>query len=318
MALWGKSDTLASAPKYVTRKAKFTLDKVSSSADTIDLSQANTNFATGDGVVYTGASGIGLTQGTSYYVIRQDDNTIKLSDTEAHAKAGTNAVNLTAGATGAIGYLQRNVEGNEATGASGATGSAHQISTAGDHNYNGRDLYFVDGNEAQQAENRARGLKVPGWTNYRSYTDANGNVRHKSEVLVAMSAYSGATGVGTYQAQTGDASDDTQLVDATVSITAQPSNASVTHPATASFTVTAAITGAGSLTYQWQVQEGGSGAWANVSRGSGGTTATYTTGVTQVAASGTVDSNGDKYRCVVGASTGNTDVTSNAVTLTVL
>ena len=319
MALWGKSDTLASAPKYVTRKAKFDVQAdVSSSGDTIDLSDLNTNFATGDGVVYTGASGIGLTQGTSYYVIRQDDNTIKLSDTEAHAKAGTNAVNLTAGATGAIGYLQRNVEGNEATGASGATGSAHQISTAGDHNYNGRDLYFVDGNEAQQAENRARGLKVPGWTNYRSYTDANGNVRHKSEVLVAMSAYSGATGVGTYQAQTGDASDDTQLVDATVSITAQPSNASVTHPATASFTVTAAITGAGSLTYQWQVQEGGSGAWANVSRGSGGTTATYTTGVTQVAASGTADSNGDKYRCVVGASTGNTDVTSNAVTLTVL
>ena len=319
MALWGKSDTLASAPKYITRKAKFNAQAaVSSSDDTINLTNANTNFATGDGVVYTGASGIGLTQGSTYYAIRQDDNSIKLSDTEAHAKAGTNAVNLTAGATGAIGYLQRNVEGNEATGASGATGAPHQISTAGDHNYNGRDLYFVDGNEAQQAENRARGLKVPGWTNYRSYTDANGNVRHKSEVLVAMSAYSGATGVGTYQAQTGDASDDTVLVDATVSITAQPSNASVTHPATASFTVTAAITGDGSLTYQWQVQEGGSGAWANVSRGSGGTTATYTTGVTQVAASGTVDSNGDKYRCVVGASTGNTDVTSNAVTLTVL
>jgi hypothetical protein len=71
------------------------------------------------------------------------------------------------------------------------------------------------------------------------------------------------------------------------------------------------------LTYQWQVQEGGAGSWTNVSRGSGGTTATYTTGVTQVTASGTADSNGDKYRCVVGASTGNTDVTSNAVTLTV-
>ena len=239
--------------------------------------------------------------------------------TEAGAKAGATGINLTAGATGAIGYLQRNVEGNEATGASGATGSAHQISPAGDHNYNGLDLYFVDGNEAQQAENRARGLKVPGWTNYRSYTDANGNVRHKSEVLVAMSAYSGATGVGTYQAQTGDASDDTVLVDATVSITAQPSNASVTHPATASFSVTAAITGAGSLTYQWQVQEGGTGSWTNVSRGTGGTTASYTTAATIVpGASGaaTTDSNGDKYRCVIGATTGVTSVTSDPATLT--
>jgi hypothetical protein len=318
MALWGKTDTLASAPKYVTRKAVFDAQsKVSSSGDTIDLSDANTNFSTGDGVVYTGASGIGLTQGTAYYVMRQTDNKIKLATTEAGSKAGATGINLTAGATGAIGYLQRNTEGNEATGASGATGSSLQFSPAGDHIYNGRDLYFIDADEAQQAENIARGLKVPGWTNYRSYTDANGNVRHKSEVLVAMSAYSGATGVGTYQAQTDDASDDAVLVDATVTITAQPSNATRVAPATAQFTVAASLSGAGTLTYQWQVQEGGAGSWTNVSRGSGGTTATYTTGVTQVAASGSADSNGDKYRCVVGASTGNTDVTSNAVTLTV-
>lgn len=317
MALWGKTDTLASAPKYVTRKATFTLDKVSSSADTIDLTNANTNFATGDGVVYTGASGIGLTQGSTYYAIRQDDNSIQLSDTEAHAKAGTNAVNLTTGASGAYGYLQRNVEGNEATGASGATGSAHEISTAGDHNYNGRDLYFVDADEAQQAENRARGLKVPGWTNYRSYTDANGNVRHKSEVLIAMGAYSGATGVGTYQAQTGDNSnDDSVLIDSTPTITVQPEDASVTAPATATFTVEATMTGAGTLTYQWQIQQSGSGSWANVSSGTGGTTDTYTTGTTAVAA-GSGATNGDKYRVIVGTSTANTNATSDAVTLTV-
>ena len=125
MALWGKTDTLASAPKYVTRKAVFDAQsKVSSANDTIDLSDANTNFSTGDGVVYTGASGIGLTQGTAYYAMRQTDNTIKLATTEAGAKAGATGINLTAGATGAIGYLQRNTEGNEATGASGATGSS--------------------------------------------------------------------------------------------------------------------------------------------------------------------------------------------------
>ena len=131
-----------------------------------------------------------------------------------------------------------------------------------------------------------------------------------------MSAYSGATGVGTYQAQTSDATDDTVLVDATVTITAQPEDASVTAPATAEFSVTAAITGEGSLTYQWQIQQSGAGAWANVATGSGGTTDTYTTAATAVAP-GSGPTNGDKFRCIVGASTGNTDVTSDAVTLTV-
>ena len=308
MALWGKTDTLASAPKYVTRKAVFDAQaKVTSATDKIDLTNANTNFATGDGVVYTGASGIGLTQGTTYYVMRQTDNTIKLATTEAGAKAGATGINLTAGATGAIGYLQRNTEGNENT----AVGN-------GDHTYNGRDLYFIDADEATQAENIARGLKVPGWTNYRSYTDANGNVRHKSEVLVAMSAYSGATGVGTYQAQTGDASDDAVVIDSTPTITVQPVNRTVTAPATATFSVTATMTGAGTLTYQWQIQqssESGS-TWNNVATGSGGTTASYTTAATAVAP-GSGPTNGDKFRVLVGTSTANTNAISNTVTLTV-
>jgi hypothetical protein len=319
MALWGKTDTLASAPKYVTRKAVFDAQaKVSSANDTIDLTDANTNFSTGDGVVYTGASGIGLTQGTAYYVMRQTDNTIKLAITEAAAKAiGATGVNLTAGATGAIGYLQRNTEGNEATGASGATGSSLQFSPAGDHIYNGRDLYFIDADEATQAENIARGLNTPGWTNYRSYTDANGNVRHKSEVLITVSAASGATGVGTYQAQTGDASDDTVLVDGTITIGTQPANTSVVATNTATFSVVATLAGAGSLTYQWQVQESSESGttWTNVSTGSGGTTATYTTGSTAVAP-GAGATNGDKYRCIV-SSTGSTSVTSSVATLTV-
>jgi hypothetical protein len=303
MALWGKTDTLASAPKYVTRKAVFDAQsKVSSANDTIDLSDANTNFATGDGVVYTGASGIGLTQDTTYYAMRQTDNTIKLAPTEAGAKAGATGVNLTAGATGTVGYLQRNVEGNEST-----------AETNGDHTYNGRDLYFIDADEAQQAENIARGLKVPGWTNYRSYTDANGNVRHKSEVLIAMGARSGATGVGTFQGHTGDASDDTVLVDGTITIGTQPTNTSVVAPATATFTVAATLAGSGTLAYQWQKQESTeSGAtWTNVGTNSN----SYTTGVTAVAP-GSGATNGDKYQVIV-SSTGSTSVTSTTAVLTV-
>lgn len=315
MALWGKTDTLASAPKYVTRKAVFDAQaKVTSASDKIDLTDANTNFATGDGVVYTGASGIGLTQGTTYYVMRQTDNTIKLATTEAGAKAGATGVNLTAGATGAIGYLQRNTEGNEANGASGATGASDEISPAGDHTYNGSDLYFIDADEAQQAENKARGLTGPGWWSYRSWTNEDGSVQHRAECLVSMGAYSGATGSGTYQEQTGDASDDTVLVDATTSISVQPVNRSVTAPTGTTFVVTSTASGAyGSLTYAWQISNDGGSTWSNLSNAgvySGVSTATLTI-------SNSTGLNGKKYRVICGTDTGNTNATSDAVTLTV-
>jgi len=311
MALWGKTDTLASAPKYVTRKAVFDAQaKVSSANDTIDLTDANTNFSTGDGVVYTGASGIGLTNGTTYYAMRQTDNTIKLATTEAGAKAGATGINLTAGATGAIGNLQRNAEGNESTAANN-----------GDHIYNGSDLYFIDVNEAQQTENKNRGLKSPGWWLYRAWTNADNSFAQHAECLIALGGQSDKL-----QATTGDSgatlraggSDDTVAVDGTITIGTQPASISRTAPATGSFTVAATIAGVGTLTYQWQVAESTAPTtWTNVSRGSGGTTATYTTGVTQVAVSASVDSNGDKYRCVVSA-TGSTSVTSSAATLTVV
>lgn len=40
--------------------------------------------------------------------------------------------------------------------------------------------------EAGVAANKAKGVTHAGWVQYRTYTDANGNTRHKSEVLVAM------------------------------------------------------------------------------------------------------------------------------------
>jgi hypothetical protein len=305
MALFGRTDTLASAPKFITRKATFDAQAaVSSSGDTIDLTNSNTNFATGDGVVYTGASGIGLTQGTAYYVKKVDAGKIQLATTEAGAKAGATGVNLTAGATGAVGNLQRNQEGNEATGATGV----------GDHNYNGQELIFIDADEAAQPENRARGLKHVGWWLYRTWTNADGSVAHHAENVVAMGAYAGATGFGTYQAQTGDnAADDTYALDSTVTITSQPPNRSVTAPAATTFPLTAAITGAGALNYKWQVQTDSFPTWADLSNAgvfSGVTTAT-------LAISDSTGYTGYRFRCIVGSTTANTDVTSTTASLTV-
>jgi hypothetical protein len=45
---------------------------------------------------------------------------------------------------------------------------------------------FVDTDEAQVEANRANGIKTPGWSLYREYTDQNANVRKIVEVLVPM------------------------------------------------------------------------------------------------------------------------------------
>lgn len=149
--------------------------------------------------------------------------------------------------------------------------------------------------EAQVAANIAKGIKTPGWTMYRTYTDAQGNTRNKAEVLVAMNEFAV------------DGSDNDTLAPE-ITISGQPSNTSVVSGATGSFSVTASRTGTGTLAYQWQKQEGGAGAWSNIT---GATSSTYTTGALTVAAD-----NGDKYRVIVSL-TGADSVTSNAVTLTV-
>ena len=59
----------------------------------------------------------------------------------------------------------------------------------------------VDKDEAQVANNIAKGINTPGWVKYSTYTDGNGNTRHKSEVLVAFSS------------MTGDAADDAIVED---------------------------------------------------------------------------------------------------------
>lgn len=92
-------------------------------------------------------------------------------------------------------------------------------------------------------------------------------------------------------------------------ITAQPSNQSVTAGSTASFSITAT----GATSYQWQRSTDSGSNWSNVSTGTGGTTANYTTAATTV--SGGSANNGDQFRCVATNSNGSTN--SNAATLTV-
>lgn len=89
-------------------------------------------------------------------------------------------------------------------------------------------------------------------------------------------------------------------------IATQPASTSVADPSTATFTVSATSTG-GTLSYQWQ--DNSSGSFANVSSGTGATTASYTTSATDGSF------NGRQYRVLVTDNNGTK--TSNAATLTV-
>ena len=63
--------------------------------------------------------------------------------------------------------------------------------------------YGVDCGSPRYEEevNAHKGINTPGWVKYVTYVDAQGNTRHKSEVLVAASSI------------TGDANDDSVVQD---------------------------------------------------------------------------------------------------------
>lgn len=157
--------------------------------------------------------------------------------------------------------------------------------------------YGVSVAEARLANNRAAGLKTQGWSKTATYTDAQGNTRNKTEILVALGSDISS-----------DATDDTVVGDRTITISAQPVSVSTTAGLTATFSVTAAVIPSTALTYQWQKQEAGARTWSNIV---GATSASYTTGVLTVA-----DDNGDKYRAVIGA-VDTRSINSSAATLTV-
>lgn len=286
MALWGNTDALVSAPKYIARKAFFDSTAVNTTAETINILSSNTGFATGDAVSYSINGGTvigGLTDATTYFIRVVGAGLIALYDTYAHAidtGATTGRVNITGAGVGTH-TLQRTTAANASAGQPG--------------------IFFVDAQEAQATENKAKGITGAGWWSYRTFTDAQSTTRHKAECLIAMA-------VGAVAA--GDA-EDTVAVDLVITIDTQPADTTVdlsdSTTDTATFTVEATVNADLPLSYQWQKQEAGAGAWANIS---GATSDSYTTGVLTVLADNT-----DKYRVVVSADA--ISLTSDAATLTV-
>ena len=82
---------------------------------------------------------------------------------------------------------------------------AHESAETGGRSGNSSKVFGVNVTEAGVASNIAKGLNTPGWVRYNTYTDAQGNTRNKSEVLVAAGSFTAAV--------SSDAADDATVAD---------------------------------------------------------------------------------------------------------
>jgi hypothetical protein len=172
MALWGNKDS-------------------KTAAGTVSITTAGA--VTGTGTAFTTAAKIGNTMtvtGTEYQIVAIAD------DTHCTVIAGTNNGNGTVTAKTAQSYALSEKPcfvAHESAETAGLSGNSSKV-------------FGVNESEAGVASNRAKGIKTAGWVRYNTYTDAQGNTRNKSEVLVAGGSFTAAV--------TGDAADDAVVADA--------------------------------------------------------------------------------------------------------
>jgi hypothetical protein len=161
-------------------------------------------------------------------------------------------------------------------------------------------VYGVSSDEGEASHLTSYNATHAGWVGVTTYVDMHGNLRIKNEVLVSMSSI------------INDAEDDTQFPDKVITILTQPSSVGVGTTGTATFTVSAVSTPAGSLTYQWQYSSTGV-AYTNLSNDS-----TYSGSTTTSLGVANTDTSltGFYYRVNVSATNAET-VASSAAVMTV-
>jgi hypothetical protein len=175
-----------------------------------------------------------------------------------------------------------------------------------------RRVVFIDDAEAILSENRERGLTAPGWWEYFTYTDGDGNTRHKAQHLVSFKDAPANAADG----------DDDVAADVASAITVG-TLAAVTVAAGNAATFDAASvssTDSGTLVYTWQRQKTANGRWANVTASLDGgiyDTTSVAGELTIAAGDVTVALDGYEFRVKVTNTVGGEEVVSNDATLTV-
>jgi hypothetical protein len=277
MALWGTADSLYSVGTVIVDYAARTITGSGTSFTAAGIS-------TGDVITI----GTGGTFGSAVISSITSDTLISIATTQY----------LTGAAIAGVGY----------------TLSEKPVYTLEDPNYSSRDVFGVDKFEIAllaPGVSGASGIATyfggihAGWVGVHVYEDMHGNLRVKSETLVAMSEITGGTSA-TFDAP-GDAADDDIFADAIITIVSQPESVGVGTTDYAEFVVEVEVTpDYAPLSYQWQ--EDGS----DITDGG-----EYSGATTEIL---TIENNdaskdGNEYQVII--TSGDVSVTSGIATLTV-
>lgn len=286
MALWGKADDIHS-PGSVT--VDYTNKTITGTGTSFTSASAGDVISIGTGKTFGSAVISGITSNTVISI------------------ASTDTLN-----------------GQAISGVSAYTISQMPKYALLDSNYTDAQIFGADSNIEADANNGTQyALTHAGWVGIKTYVDTHGNLRVKTETLVAMSGIS--TGTATYintatatydeiVDAAGDAADDATLQDVKITISAQPANAVGVATTTLTFSVTAISTPPGdasALSYLWQQSSDTGSTWSDLSNG--GDYSNVTTATVSVANTNTAK-NGYQYRVLLSA-TGARTVASNAATL---
>jgi hypothetical protein len=296
MALWGTADSLYSVG---TVTVNYSTKQVVGSATSFTA----VGISTGD-VITIGAGG---TFGSAVISGITSDRLISIATTQYLRGAVISGVAYTLSERPVYTLEDSNYSSNVV----GLT------STVPTHNIYGVDIYemasLTPGNSGLATQ---YGGFHAGWVGIHTYIDMHGNLRVKSETLVAMSGIT-TLGQATFTAA-GDALDDSIFPDRYITITTQPvSLVGVSTTSTQSFSVVASATPDATLAYQWQYSSNAGVAYTAITSPLNNVVYTGTTGTTLGIGSTTVSANRpDGYYYRVGVSTtGVETVFSNGVIL---
>lgn len=235
MALWGTADSLYSVGTVSVDYANKTITGSGTSFTASGIS-------TGD-VITIGTFGSAVISGIT------SDTVISIATTQY----------LTGAAIAGVAYTisERPIytleDSNYSSNVVGVT------STVPAHNVYGVDIYEQDAvNETGSQYHAAHA----GWVGIHTYIDMHGNLRVKTETLVASSSI--ATGTASYTGS-GDAADDAVFPDRYITITTQPTAlVGVATTAVQTFSVVASAIPSTSLSYQWQYSSNAGVAYTNI------------------------------------------------------
>jgi hypothetical protein len=285
MALWGTADSLYSV-------GTVTVNYIAKTITGSGTSFTATGISTGDVITI----GTGGTFGSAVISKITSNTLISIATTQY----------LTGAAIAGVGY----------------TLSEKPVYVLEDSNYSSNvvgltttipthDVYGVDKYEIALLAPGVSGIATQyggihaGWVGIHTYIDMHGNLRVKSETLVAMSEITGGTSA-TFDAP-GDAADDDIFADAIITIVSQPESVGIGTTEDAVFVVESEVTpDYAPLTYSWY-ENGDTDPIEDGGDYSGATTEILTVANDD-------DKDGNEYQVII--TSGDVSVTSGIATIT--